>query len=106
MNHFIQKKLAAFDENFEVKDGSPYGHKQMFPCEGGYCDTSVDEIKTFLSTSIEEAVLLGLRMAEGAIPEIEVDMRTLEGRYNKQFRDKTLSRIAALKKEVMEGRKV
>ncbi len=37
-----------FDKQFEVREGSPYGHKQMFPCEGGYCGTSVDEIKDFV----------------------------------------------------------
>lgn len=43
---------SEFDEKFGVLEGSPYGAKQMFPCEGGYCNTSVDDIKAFLRETI------------------------------------------------------
>lgn len=90
MNPFVEQKLVAFNEKFE--------------CEGGVENLRVPtNLKSFLKSSLKEAILLGIEMAKGAVPgefytSYPFDPEYRDG-YN-AFRTETLSALEELKKTV------
>lgn len=100
MNHpLIQKTLEEFDEK--------YGNPAVLDTAGEYSDPGFGprQIKTLLTTALQEALIAGLEMAEDAVPG---KRNAGEDMYESGFevcRTETLSSLASLKKEVMEGRK-
>lgn len=111
MNPLIQKTLDEFDENFT-------GLEPLF-LRGRTGDNTRErmgatemriisrEMKEWLTTALQEALIAGLEMAEGVVMESIHDCRhdcTCEGRggIENASLGETLSRIAALKKEVMD----
>lgn len=113
MTPFIQKTLQEFDEMFDEPAG--------LAATGEYSDPGFgpEQMKTFLITALEEALLKGLELAEGAVPgedarAVDYDRsilsqsrRVLWGFYALGWNECLLEskdQIALLKKEVMEGR--
>lgn len=93
----IEEKLAAFDERFP-RSGYLYA---------GFVEATA-EMNTFLRDALEEMLLVGLELAEGVVPEGEIEgiEKAVGAKQGAALsREQTLSRLAALKKEVMEGRK-
>lgn len=101
MNPLIQKALQEFDGIF-LTYLNEHDHPQ-----------TLELCKTFLTTALEEAILVGLEMAEGAVPGKMAEENQLDyAPYATGFvdganngRTETLARLAALKKEVMGGEK-
>lgn len=52
-----------FDKQFEIVTGVK--SNPSFPCEGGYCDTSVAEVKSFIRSAIEKAYKEGQVASDG-----------------------------------------
>lgn len=102
MNSLIQKKL---EEAQKLYNRYSNGSVRVVP----------EAIEAFLTTALQEALIAGLELAEGAVPRVAYDGLTMENGIDRlttiaesngwnQCRCGILDEIEALKKEVMEGK--
>lgn len=98
MNSLIQKKL---EEAQKLYNRYSNGSVRVVP----------EAIEAFLTTALQEALIAGLELAEGAVPEMKENFSKVPREewghptgWNK-CRAQNLANMTALKKEVMEGRK-